>query len=75
MRYYTFSLREENNNYHKYHSNFFNAKSFFVHYFPVVSGSSTNLRAFRVQKKCGVIVGVILFFKKFLTPSITPLQV
>ena len=27
-----------------------NAKSFFVHYFPVVGGSSTNLRAFRVQK-------------------------
>ena len=27
-----------------------NAKSFIVHYFPVVSGSSTNLRAFRVQK-------------------------
>ena len=46
----------------------------FVYYFPVVSGSSTNLRAFRVQKKCGVIVGVILFFKKFLTPSITPLR-
>ena len=27
-----------------------NAKSFIVHYFHVVSGSSTNLRAFRVQK-------------------------
>ena len=33
-----------------------------------------SFRAFRVHKIIGVIVGVILFFKKFLTPSITPLM-